>query len=290
MRLLLAIDQHGSVSRAGGVVGLSQPASSNALARLRTSLDDPLFLRTRDGMIPTPYCAKILPIVRANLAGIENALQQPDDFVAHSSSETFRLSLSDLGEMMFLPSLAHHMSQIAPNLRMHNIAAARQNLHNALQQRQCDIAIGILNTAGNGLNSTTLFHETYRAIIGRDVDPRKYQTLRDAPITLTAPSATYANDIEDELSKKGLANNIVLRLRHFGALPQLLNQMDVVAIVPSQYAQSLKNQQQAQILPIPVPLGEHEVKMIWHQITDSDPAITWFRQQILDVFGEPRVV
>ncbi|WP_099591595.1 LysR family transcriptional regulator [Paramylibacter kogurei] len=285
MRLLLAIDQHGSVSNAGAAVGLSQPASSNALARLRASLDDPLFLRSRDGMIPTVYCEKILPIIRQNLSGIETALQQQNDFVAQESSEVFRLSLSDLGEMMFLPRLAHHVSNLAPKLRMYNIAATRNTLHMALEQRQCDIAIGILNPSGRGIHSQTLFHETYSAVIGWRSDPHNFPTLRNAPIALTAPSATYANDIENVLAQNDLAHNIVLRLRHFGALPQLLNQMDVVAIVPTQYAHSLEDEQQAQILPVTVPLGEHAVKMIWHQVTDNDPANIWFRAQILDVFG-----
>lgn len=288
LSLLIQIYDKGSVSKAGKKLGLSQPAASNALARLRHSLGDPLFVRGKDGMAPTAFADRIVPHIRTHLAGISAALAEASHFDPATSNRTFRLSLSGLGEQTFLPPLARRVFREAPNVKLENVSSSLAELAGTLSDRDADVAIGILDLKDKAVCETHLFDEVYRAV-GNPARPQagvEALGLREEKIILVAPSATYAEDLEWVLAKHGLSNNICVRLRHFGALPDMLSALDAVAIVPGQLASRLTDAGYATILPAVLPLGRHGVKMVWHQKTTSDPGCAWLRGLICELFQQ----
>ncbi len=289
LRILVAIEETGSVSNAGSLLGLSQPASSNALARLRQALNDPLFVRTRAGMIPTPFAERILPEIRRHLAGIFDTLDEESGFDPAQSERTFRLSLSGLGETVFLPRLAIRVMKAAPRTKLFNVSAPLSALAQTLAAGEADLAIGMVDIQERGVRSVTLFDEIYVAVAGAGLKgrPQTIDDLRRERIIMSAPAVTYAKDIEEAVANNGLAGNVVLRVGHFGALPQLLSQLDVVAIVPAQYARDLERAQHADLLPMSLWQNASTINMVWHEKTENDDTCVWLREQVRDLFSIP---
>lgn len=287
LHLLLEVHDAGSVSKAGRRLGLSQPAASNALSRLRDALGDPLFLRSKDGMVPTAYVARIAPQIRDHLGGITSVLSENQAFVPETSNRIFRLSLSDVGEQIFLPPIAHRLAKLAPNVALENISAPIAELADSLAAQDADVAIGIVNPRDTAIRSAPLFNEVYCAVGNVALTESEIAglDLHDKRIILVAPSATYAADVEALLDRHGFSRNISYRLRTFGALPDLLRRIDAIAILPKQLAQRLENAGAARMLPQEIPLGTHTVKLVWHRKSENDPGCVWLRQQIRELFG-----
>lgn len=288
LRMLVALDDCRSVSQAGARLGLSQPAASNALGRLRQVLDDPLFLRTKGGMVPTAYADQILPAVHQHLDALLSSLERGARFDPASSVRVFRLSLSGLGEAVFLPGLAIRVFQAGPGLRLMNTATPNDSLALALEQGQVDLAIGMLTLSGPSIRSKSLFSEDYVAIAGPGLAdaPADLDGLHHARLMVPAPATTFGSAVDSALEARGLADRVVLRLGHFGALPQLLAELDMVAIVPRQLADQLAGSGVARVLPIQISEVRSPIRMVWHDRTDTDPACIWLRDQVQGLFGQ----
>ena len=286
LRLLQTLYATRSVSEAGRRLGLSQPAASNALARLRDALGDPLFIRTRAGMVPTAHAEEITPAIGEHIDAIISVLNRRQGFNPETSTQVFRLSLSGLGEVQFLPRLAARVAQAAPRARIYNVATPVADLSDALARREADVAIGIVDIHERGVCTHTLFQDTFVVVArpGFSVSGGVPRAIGDLPIILSAPSATYAAGIEDSLARQNLAENVIIRLGHFGALTQLLEELDAIAIVPGQYARTLGKQGAAASLPIRLPMPPLDVNMVWHDKTTHDPACEWLRSQIKDLY------
>ncbi len=289
LRMFLLVYDTGSVSTAGARLGLSQPAASNALHRLRSRLDDPLFVRTKGGMVPTHYAQSIVDDVRNHLTGLYRALDHRQTFDPQSNETTFRFSISGLGEAMFLPQIVRQVLKSAPHCQFRNVSVTHDQLPDALTNGRTDLAIGILDIRQRGIKSQTLFKESYSVIAGAGLPRDRDRTLdlTKAKLVLPVPELTYAQELESWLSRRGLNQNIVVRLRHFGALAELLNEFDVIAIVPSQYASRLAISDRIRCLSEISELGKRDVRMIWHARSDFDVATRWFREQITQVLSEP---
>ena len=167
LRVLTAIHRTGSVTLAGKSLSLSQPATSNALARLRGFFADELFVRTPSGLKPTRLCEQLAPAVMTQLLALETLITGHEEFTPASSTMHWRLSLSDLGEMLFLPALAGAMRSQAPASRLSNISVASNDVAAALEAREIDMAVGILQAKHRGISSELLFREHYVAVAAK---------------------------------------------------------------------------------------------------------------------------
>ena len=167
LRVLVAIHRTGSVTLAGKALALSQPATSNALARLRDFFEDDLFVRAPTGLKPTRLCVQLAPAVMAQLSSMESLVTGHEEFDPGLSKMHWQLSLSDLGEMLFLPELAGELRRQAPDARLSNISVAANQVAAALEAREIDLAVGILQPKHLGIRTELLFKEQYVAEIGR---------------------------------------------------------------------------------------------------------------------------
>ncbi|WP_051539535.1 LysR family transcriptional regulator [Sulfitobacter sp. 20_GPM-1509m] len=291
LELLLQIHDTHSVSVAGSNMGLSQPATSNALARLRHMLDDPLFVRGGQGMEPTPFTERIVPEVREHLAGIALVLNDATTFDPAQSRRTFRLSLSGLGEQVFLGPLAQRVFELAPHVRLENVSSPFQNLYRTLAARESELAIGLLEQQEPQLRQCHLFDEDYRLIGPPGLSPQRAAAvdLSRERIVMAVPSLTYADDVEKVLTELGMAENVCLRIRNFGALPELLVTLGAFAIVPGYLGRRMCAAGQATLLNMTLPRGRQKVQLVWHINTMQDPGCAWLRKQITDLFQSPDI-
>ncbi len=296
LRVLAAIHRTGSVTKAGKALSLSQPATSNALARLRDFFSDELFVRAPSGLKPTRLCEQLAPEVFSQLLALETLVTGHEEFEAARSDMHWRLSLSDLGEMLFLPELAGALRGQAPGARLSNISVAAAEVAAALESREIDLAIGILQPRHRGILAELLFREHYVAVAspqwrpasGRSGRTLTRQQLAEASFVVASPTATFHGSVEQMLVRMKLEDRIVLRARHFGALPELALTSDLLSIVPEMYARKLSQRYDFRLWGIPN-APAYEVRMVWHSSTSKDPAHQWMRALVQGLFRRPLV-
>ena len=293
LRVLAAIHRTGSVTAAGKALSLSQPATSNALSRLRDYFQDDLFVRSPGGLQPTRLCERVAPEVQTQLRLLERMITDRDDFEPARSDIRWRLSLSDLGEMMFLPPLAAALRQQAPQARLSNISVAADDVPAALESRDIDFAIGILQPKNRDVCAELLFREHYVAMTsphwrpasGKVGNTLSAQQLSQASLVVAAPTATFHGSVEQMLQRLKLSDRVVIRARHFGALPELALNTDLLTIVPQMYAANVGQRMDMRIWQLPrVAAPSYDVRLVWHASTARDPAHQWIRAQVHSLF------
>jgi DNA-binding transcriptional LysR family regulator len=294
LRVLAAIHRTGSVTQAGQALSLSQSATSNALARLRDFFNDELFVRSPGGLQPTRLCEIIAPAVLAQLRSLEALVMGQEDFDPLTTNMHWKLSLSDLGEMQFLPPLAAALRAGAPHARLSNISVGAADVATALETREIDFAVGILQPRHRGVHAELLFREQYVAVtsqrwrpavgrMGRSLTPAQLAT---ASLVVSSPRATFHTSVEQMLARMNLADRIVLRARHFGALPDLALATDLMVIVPEAYAKNLSQRFEFRLWQLPdAPF--YDVRLVWHASTARDPAHQWMRALMHRLFARP---
>lgn len=293
LRVLCAVHRSGSVTEAGRQLALSQPATSNALARLRRWFDDELFVRSPSGLHPTRLTQRIVTQVAAHLLDLEKALCSGETFDPASAGVHFRLSLSDLGEMMFLPPLAGVLRSESPLSQVSNVSVDAKLVSAALESRDIDLAIGILLPEHVGIASESLFHEHFVAItgkhwrpeVGRAVTGLSTRQLSRAHLAVAAPTATFHGSVELMLTRLKLKDRAVVRARHYGALPELVTCTDLMAIVPKMFADSMASRYAVRVWELPGHGPHYNVRMVWHQSASNDPAHAWLRERVRRLFA-----
>jgi DNA-binding transcriptional LysR family regulator len=291
LRVLVAIHRTGSVTLAGKSLALSQPATSNALARLRDYFEDELFVRSPTGLKPTRLCEQLATEVHEQLLAMESMLIGRQEFEPASAEVHWKISLSDLGEMMFLPRLAAALRADAPHARLSNISVNASQVTAALESREIDLALGILAPEHRGIRSELLFNERYMAVTSLNWKPLSgrvgktltLEQLRQSGFAVASPTATFHGSVEKMLTKMKLEERIVLRSRHFSAMPDIARQTDLIAIIPEMFVRELQLRQDLRIWDI-TDAPVYEVRMVWHKSTDNDSRHIWMRSLICSLF------
>jgi DNA-binding transcriptional LysR family regulator len=292
LRVLVAIHRTRSVTAAGKALALSQPATSNALARLREFFGDDLFVRSPAGLQPTRLCEQLAPAMQSQLLAMESLLLNHQPFEALSSQRHWRLSLSDLGEILFLPGLAAALRSESPQASLSNISVDAAQVASALEARDIDMAIGILKPQHRGICSQLLFKERYMAISSQDWSPTprgrgktlSLTQLAQARFVVVSPTATFHGSVEKMLTAMKLQDRILVRPRHFGAIAVLAQSTDLLCIVPEMYARDLSQRLQLQMWAIEE-APTYEVNLVWHASTDQEADQQWMRGMVQRLFS-----
>jgi DNA-binding transcriptional LysR family regulator len=292
LRVLVAIHRARSVTAAGKALALSQPATSNALARLREFFDDELFVRSPMGLQATRLCEQLAPAMHSQLLAMESLLLGHQPFDALSSQRHWRLSLSDLGEILFLPGLATALRSESPQASLSNISVDAAQVASALEARDIDMAIGILKPQHRGIRTQLLFKERYMAISSQDWSPTprgrcktlSLTQLAQARFVVVSPTATFHGSVEKMLTAMKLQDRILVRPRHFGAIAVLAQSTDLLCIVPEMYARDLSQRLQLQMWTIEE-APTYEVNLVWHASTDQEADQQWMRGMVERLFS-----
>ena len=243
------------------------------------------------GLQPTRLCEQLAPAMQSQLLAMESLVLNHQPFAALSSQRHWRLSLSDLGEILFLPRLASALRTESPQASLSNVSVDASQVAAALEARDIDMAIGILKPQHRGIRSQLLFRERYMAISSKDWSPTprgSSQVLSHAQLTqvrfvVVSPTATFHESVEKMLVGMKLQDRILVRPRHFGAIAELAQTTDLLCIVPEMYARDLSQRMQLQMWTIEeAPL--YEVNLVWHSSTEQDSDQQWMRGVIERLF------
>ncbi len=284
----LLLDQN--VSVCADKLDMTQPAVSNALKRLRTLLGDELFVRTSKGMAPTAYALQLAEPVVYALNTLQSALNQRHDFDPHSSTRTFTIAMTDIGEIYFMPPLMDALSRLAPKVNISTVRNNALSLKDAMEAGTVDVATGLLPHLQAGFFQRRLFRQRYVCLYrqGHPVASR-------APLTLEAFSQlqhvgivsahTGHGEVDALLQRSGIRRDVKLVVPHFIAVGHIVQTTDLIATVPERFAARLEGPLGLASCLHPAPLPEISINLFWHAKFNRDPANLWLRQLFFELFA-----
>ncbi len=297
-----ALMQERNLTRAGALIGLSQPSMSHALARLRKICGDPLFVRVRTGMEPTPFAERIADPVRHGLDMLRSSVASAMTFDPATSDRTFKVLISDIGEVAYLPRLMSHLGNEAPGVNLRAIQLPRERYQEAFESGEVDLAIGFLPGAWTAFFQQRLFDDTY-ACLARTDHPRIRASLSLAQFSaeshvvvepagsawegMSIQTSTTAL-IEHHLLGLGVSRRIALRVPHFMAVTAVIEDTDLLVTLPSYALKFLARTHRVKTFPLPVDAPTFQVKQFWHERNHHDAGNRWLRGVVAKLFLTPQ--
>ncbi len=281
-------DRH--VSRAATALGLSQPAASNALRRLRAELGDELFHRTANGMQPTAYALHVAPAITQALDLIGDALSSAQAFDPVRDQRGFALAMSDVGQIYFLPLLMKALGREAPQVSLRTVGLRDVDLAVALADGRVDLALGWLPQLQAGFFQQVLFRQGYVCLLraGHPATARPWgkTSFRACEHVRVEAEGSGHGRIEAQLQQLGLERRIRLAVPDYVALGHVLLQTDLIATVPARFAERICATLALEQRRVPVQLPESVIHQIWHGRAHRNPAHRWMRGLLHRVFAE----
>jgi DNA-binding transcriptional LysR family regulator len=280
-----------SVSRAASQLGMEQASASIALNKLRQHFDDRLFVRTAEGMVPTPRAQIIYPDLQEALVKIETARGKPAAFLPSEAVREFRICMTDISEIILLPKLITYLQKTAPGLviEAEKISSdSRQRLGNG----DVDLAVGFLPDLEAGFYQQALFQQDFVCLAAKN-HPRiqgkltQLQFSKEGHIAVTVSSTGHII-VDKVLAKQKIERRIVLRVPSFLGVARIVAQTEFLVIVPRQLGMALAAQDRVQVLEPPLPLPNYKVKQHWHERFHADAGSIWLRQTMAMLFMATR--
>lgn len=287
--LLEALSLTGSITLAADALGLSQPAASHSLARLRRLLGDPLFVRTSRGMQPTAYGGTVAQTVRDSLELLRKGLDAGRKFEPATARRIFRIFTSEIGQLVFVPPLLDHLSSHAPGIRIEVRTMPERDRAAGLELGEVDMAIGHITSLPGGFHQRHLFDERYVCAVSRtNTRFSKGMSLRAFAESLhaVAESTGMAHDgvIDVELAKHGVVRRAGLRVPEFVTLPFLIRDSELVLTMPSMLADRLAPIVGLRVLDPPIAFPPFAVRVYWHERVHRDEGHRWLRDVLVRLF------
>lgn len=290
LRLVDALARNGNLSEAAEQIGLTQSAASHSLARLRQELQDPLFVRTSDGMRPTPYGARLAASVQDAMHALSAGLDQHPEFLPASSRRAFNLVMSDVCQMLYLPRLLARLSAEASGVTLRVRAVPEKSPHLMLESGEVDLAIGTLTRIIAGCRQKRLYRERYVCVVRKDHPAFEQGMTAEAfckvPQALVDPRGYVHERLDRWLEQQKVRRTMKLQVPYFLALPMVIARSDLLAIMASRVAATYAEMVPLKIMPPPTKLPAYDTKLFWHERFHRDPANRWLRGLFLDLFGD----
>ena len=279
------------VSLVARLLNMSQPAVSSALGRLRTSLEDDLFIRTQGGMTPTPYALQLAEPVAMALEVLQQALYVRSAFDPLTSTRNFTIALTDVGEMYFLPVLINALAKKAPSVTLKIVSVAQSALKEDMATGQIDLAIGLLPQLQAGFYQQSMFKQKYVYLMRKKHSLANTQSLTLASlfsaehVRVTATGTGHGR-VEFALEKQKFKRHVRLTVPHYVALGDVLQHSNLIAIVPERYAQRILKPFDLVTRDLPFKIENSDIHQCWHSRLHRDPGHKWLRQFTHELFGD----
>jgi DNA-binding transcriptional LysR family regulator len=284
-----ALTNERAVTRAAGRIGLSQPAMSHALSRLRDLFADDLFVRTPSGMEPTARAREIAPLVAAAIDHIEAALNLGIGFDPAKSGGIFTAGMAEYAEVALVGRLAAAFADQAARATLRLTPLTGADAAEQLDRGAIDVAVAHLNTLPAHIESIVLLRDPFvvvarrgHPIAGQQLSVEAYAALNHI---LVSPRGDTGGALDRILVDFGLRRRIALLVATYLALPVALAASDLVATVPSRTARQIAATAEIEIMPLPLDFSM-TVTMAWHRRATSEPAQAWFRALLIDAASD----
>jgi DNA-binding transcriptional LysR family regulator len=292
LNLLKAFDaliRERAVTRAAGRIGLSQPAMSHALSRLRSLFADDLFVRTPNHMEPTARAREIAPLVSAAIEHIEAALNLGIGFDPTKSTGIFTAGMAEYAEVALVGRLAEAFARQAPKATLRLTPLTGAEAADRLDNSAIDVAVAHLRALPGHLDSMMLLRDPF-VLVARRGHPLAAQSLSLEAYAaldhvLVSPRGDTSGAVDRALADFGLKRRIALLVATYLALPAVLASSDLVATVPQRTAQQIAAMAEIEIMPLAIDLSVH-VSMAWHRRATSEPAQSWFRSLLIEAASD----
>lgn len=288
LHVFVEVYRTGSVSRAAERLGLAQANASVALAKLRRHFGDPLFARTSRGMEPTPYGQQIHPDVLATVERLARLTGPRARFDPATAERSFRIAMTDISEVVVLPTLLNHLRQCAPGVL---IEAERVSSDSArgLEAGELDLAVGFMPQLEAGFYQQVLFQQNFVCLAAANHPrvrerPDKRAFLAEGHIVVTTSGTGHA--IVDKLmAQKGYQRRIVLKVPSFLGVARLVASTELLVIVPRRLGEAIAQHEKVRAFEPPLKLPDFAVKQHWHQRFHADAGNAWLRQSLASVLS-----
>ena len=279
-----------SVTRAAEHLGLAQPTVSIWLAKLRKQLNDPLFVRTPSGMLPTPEADALIGTVRQALESLRYLAQREARFDPATSDRRFRICMTDASHITLLPQLLAHVRSTAPGVRL-----GAERIDNQTAQRlesgEADLALGLIPELGAGFYQQSLFTQDWVCLanarhprIGETLSADMYQ--EEGHINVV--SGTGHHLLDASLERHHLEHRVVLELPGFLGLTAIVSTTDLLVTLPRQIGETLAKLGGLNVFSCPIPIPTFTVKQHWHTRYHNDPGNRWLRGLCAGLFLRDR--
>lgn len=286
-----------NVTQAAESLGISQPAMSNGLRRLRTLFSDPILIRTKEGMSPTERAEELQPLVRNIVASIELAVAPDKGFDPFVTERVFRLSVSDYGECTLMPPLLERLRSIAPNITL-DILTPSDVSYKDVEGGNVDMVINRFDDLPRSFHQRTIWRDGFACMMSTDNPIRERFNLNSyleanhvwvsktgmgIGVGVEPDQVQQLGWVDDALARLEKKRRIRLYTRHYQTAMQLAGMPDLVITIPSKSAMLQKDNPRVVILPPPFEIPEIELKMAWSSLQHHNPANQWLRGLIAEV-------
>jgi len=275
-----------NVTRAAIQTGVSQPAMSAALSRLRILLGDPLFQRSNAGLIPTPRARDLASPIAAALQQIEQAMITRPVFQPETARVTFKIGLQDYPTVVLLPTLMQALEQTWPGVSLNVVAFNDRNAAvDLLDAGAIDVAIGVPPTNMDArIVTRPLLHDEFVTIVSSEHqaarEPMSLETYLDLQHVLVSPEGELHGLVDQILAQQGKQRRLVLTVPNIFAVPAVIARTHMAATILKRVALHSQTSHQLTLFSPPLALPEIEFHLIWHRRSDNSPAQVWFRELI----------
>jgi DNA-binding transcriptional LysR family regulator len=279
------------VSAVAELLNMSQPAVSSALGRLRSSLNDELFIRTQAGMTPTPYALQLAAPVAMAMDGIQQALNVRGAFDPKTSTRNFTIALTDVGEMYFLPVLMDALAHAAPGVTLQVVSVAQSSLKEDMSNGQIDLAMGLLPQLQAGFFQQSLFKQKYVCLMRQKHPLAQLKSLTVSALfaaehVRVLATGTGHGRVDLALDKQKHQRKVRLTVPHYVALGDVLQHSNLIATVPERFALRIVKPFDLTMRDLPIKIDNSAIHQCWHGRLHRDPGHQWLRQLMRNLFGD----
>jgi len=296
LRVLDALLRETSTVRAGERLGLSQPAVSAALGRLRAALGDELFFRRGQGLEPTAYALSLEAPLREVLDLTETLLRGADRFDPLTNTDRFRISGSDFFAEMLMPSLADRLTRAAPGMKVHLVDLVPDSYVDTLERYDVDMALLPATDLPDWVQSRPVFRSSFVVVARRD-HPRLARAgiapggvipvdlFCDLGHVLFSPEGKLQAMGDAALARLGRERQVVMTMPVFSGVYRAVAGSDLIALLPVQLARHVAPAAGLEIYAAPMPVPLAQIVMVWHRRFAASAAHGWLRDQIADLLA-----
>ncbi len=286
-----------NVTRAANQLGITQPAMSNGLRRLRDMFEDPLLVRTADGMTPTERASELQPIVRDILANIDKAIQPQSKFDPATAKRIFRIMASDYAESTLFPLLLGRLRNEAPGISLDIMTPSDVSFHD-VEQGKVDMVINRFDSIPQSFHQSTLWQDSFLCLfsknnpIAHQFTLENYLTAKHIWVSKTGMGVGVGINpadvqrlgwVDEALNNQGKQRHIAVFTRHYQAAMRMAEQKDLIVTLPARAARLQENNPELVVAEPPFVIPPFDLKMAWSPLLQKNPAHQWIRQTMMAV-------
>ncbi len=280
LNLLVALDafiDERSVTRAAARLGLSQPAASNMLGRLRALFDDVLLVRTASGMRPTERGLELGEALVPILRGMERLFESRLSFDPRTTTRQFSARMSDVLGALLLPVLMPRFLREAPMASLNVVHLSPEETLDALEADRLDLAVSMGLSHGRSIDSREILHDRMVCVMRADhpatagrMSVKRFLDQRHVRVSISPTDQRFVDNI---LVQKSLTRNVALRLQHWTLLPAVLRETDLVSVMPESLAKVFGDT--CAVRPLPFASADFVWRLYWHRRHGGNPGLRW---------------